>query len=276
MVPNQQLVKCQFSTQLPANQRRWLLKSQLAAPRPGYNVDWEEHMANDLPAQGMLPETLASWMLALPKGQIGLRDDRKKAQWTVEIQPFYLCQFPVTQALYAAVMANNPSVFVGRCKPVDSVSWYQAIQFCNALSEACGLAKCYRLDLDAESVTRIDSANGYRLPTDAEWEYACRADQGGVQYGPIDDIAWYEGNSGGSTQDVGLKAKNNFGLFDMLGNVWEWCWDLYDPEVYGIYRVFRGGGWADAERGCLASNRRRSHPTYQIDDLGFRLARSMT
>ncbi len=74
---------------------------------------------------------------------------------------------------------------------------------------------------------------------------------------------------------MGQKEPNQWGLYDMLGNVWEWCWDVYDEKVYGTYRIFRGGGWNDTERGCLASNRRRSHPTFQIDDLGFRIAQSI-
>lgn len=120
------------------------------------------------------------------------------------------------------------------------------------------------------------AADGYRLPTDAEWQYACKAGTPGYRYGEIGDIAWYADNSGGRVHDVGDKVPNPWGLFDMLGNVWEWCWDLYDEEVYGSYRILRGGGWAEAERGCGASVRRRSHPTFAIDDLGFRLARRIS
>lgn len=119
------------------------------------------------------------------------------------------------------------------------------------------------------------AADGYRLPTDAEWQYACKAGTSGYRYGQIDDIAWYADNSDGRIHDVGGKAPNPWGLFDMLGNVWEWCWDLYDEDMYGSYRILRGGGWAESERGCGATVRRRSHPTFTIDDLGFRLARSI-
>lgn len=223
----------------------------------------------------MIPIEVESWMAPIPKGTIRLRDDRKNEMWVVEIHSFLLSKFLVTQELYSLIMSDNPSAFSGKRMPVESVSWHEAIQFCNALSEVCGLDKCYLVDVDSENVEMKESANGYRLPTDAEWEYACRAGTKAVQYGPIDEIAWYEGNSGATTRDVGRKRENPFGLFDMLGNVWEWCWDVYDPEVYGSYRIFRGGGWSDSERGCLASNRRRSHPTYRIDDLGFRIARSV-
>lgn len=96
-----------------------------------------------------------------------------------------------------------------------------------------------------------------------------------LRYDETDEISWYAENSGGRPHEVGRKAPNAWGLHDMLGNVWEWCFDQYDPKVYGSYRVVRGGGCADTERGCLATNRRRSHPTFAIDDLGFRVARSL-
>ncbi|MGM1047357.1 MAG: formylglycine-generating enzyme family protein [Bacillota bacterium] len=93
--------------------------------------------------------------------------------------------------------------------------------------------------------------------------------------GELDKIAWYNENSGGEIHEVGRKEPNAWGLYDMLGNVWEWCFDLYDEQVYGSYRIFRGGSWAEEARGCGASCRRRSHPSFRIDDLGFRLAQSL-
>lgn len=219
-------------------------------------------------------ELLEDQMVTLPGGHISLRDDRKKAQWTTEISPFSLSKYQVTQDLYFEVTQKSPSSFRGSRKPVEEVSWSDATQFCNLLSKKLGLKECYIMGSEAEAVILDSRANGYRLPTDAEWEYACRAGTRDVRHGELDNIAWYKKNSEGMTHDVGLKDPNSWGLYDMLGNVWEWCWDIYDKEVYGPYRVFRGGGWSDPERGCLASNRRRSHPTFAIDDLGFRIARS--
>ena len=217
---------------------------------------------------------LTDSMISLPAGAITLRDDRIKRTWTVEIAPFQLAKYPVTQTLYFAVTNKSPSTFKGNNKPVESVSWFEAIEFCNLLSQQSGFEQAYLIDPDNNNVSLNLKSNGYRLPSDAEWEYACRAGKKEVRYGEIHDIAWYQENANDATQEVGLKQPNAWGLYDMLGNVWEWCWDIYDKEVYGSYRVFRGGGWSDKERGCLASNRRRSHPTYQIDDLGLRLARS--
>jgi formylglycine-generating enzyme required for sulfatase activity len=117
---------------------------------------------------------------------------------------------------------------------------------------------------------------GFRLPTEAEWQYACQAGSNQIRYGALTEIAWFKENSKNETQEVGLQKPNDWGLYDMLGNVWEWCSDIYDEEVYGSYRIFRGGGWCDEERSVMATNRRRSHPSFfEIDDLGFRIAQSI-
>jgi formylglycine-generating enzyme required for sulfatase activity len=214
-------------------------------------------------------------MQVVPAGTITLRDDRKKSSWSQQVTKMLVSQFPVTQLLYSQVTGTNPARFNSSMAPVESVSWFDAIDFCNELSTLQGLDPCYQINSEDESVHWDQDANGYRLLTDAEWEYACRAGVSDVRYGELDSIAWFQDNSDDHTHTVGQKLPNKFGLNDMLGNVWEWCWDVYDPKVYGSYRVFRGGGWADEDRGVLASNRRRSHPTYAIDDLGFRIARSV-
>jgi formylglycine-generating enzyme required for sulfatase activity len=177
--------------------------------------------------------------------------------------------------LYYNITQKSPSSFIGKQNPVESVSWYDAIRFCNLLSKREGLKECYAISINGEDVIFNDESDGYRLPTEAEWEYSCRAGTTEVIYGEIDKIAWYKENSNGKIQEVGKKEPNAWGLYDMLGNVWEWCWGVYDEKIYGSYRIFRGGGWSDTARGCLASNHRRSHPTFYIDDLGLRLAKSL-
>jgi formylglycine-generating enzyme required for sulfatase activity len=213
-------------------------------------------------------------MIEIPGGEIILRDDRIKHKWQVKIQPFLLSKYPVTQNLYSATTKKSPLSFKGDEKPVVNISWNEAVRFCNLLSQKAGLSECYHIK-SGNDVIYDSKSNGYRLPYEAEWEYACRCGTTRVRYGDLDKIAWFIENSDGKTHDVGKKEPNAWGLYDMLGNVWEWCWDLYDENIYGSYRIFRGGGWSDPARSCLASNRRRSHPSFQIDDLGFRLARSV-
>ncbi|WP_234997846.1 formylglycine-generating enzyme family protein [Mucilaginibacter sp. OK098] len=220
--------------------------------------------------------TINDQMVEIPGGKIELRDDRIKHNWSVEIEPFLLARFPVTQELYFEITKESPASFKGDKKPVETVSWKDAVIFCNLFSEKAGLQPCYYLSADSTEITFDPKANGYRLPTEAEWEYACKAGTTGSRYGEIDTIAWYKDNSEGMTHDVAMKTPNSWGLYDMLGNVWEWCSDIYDETVYGSYRIFRGGGWCDEVRGCLATNRRRSHPSsFKIDDLGFRVARNL-
>jgi formylglycine-generating enzyme required for sulfatase activity len=186
---------------------------------------------------------------------------------------FHLAACPITQPRYGQVIGRRPATAEGRHRPVDSTSWWDAVRFCNALSAADGLTPAYHLHADGDGVDWDVAADGYRLPTEAEWEYACRAGTTGPRYGPLDEVAWYRGNSGNRIHDVGGKRPNAWGLHDMLGNVWDWCWDVYDPEVYGSYRVLRGGGWFDEHWSCRASVRRGSHPDLKIDDVGFRVAR---
>ncbi|WP_068316637.1 formylglycine-generating enzyme family protein [Polycladidibacter hongkongensis] len=210
----------------------------------------------------------------IPAGSIVLRDNRKKSISSERVCSFLLSATPVTEAQFSQLCQGNERSGHNLTHPAVHVSWLEAAAFCNRLSAQEGLPPAYAFAPNGSDAALLEQSCGYRLPTEAEWEFACRAGSNASRYGALDDIAWFADNSGGRTQPVGLKQPNAWGLFDMLGNVWEWCDDIYDPEVYGTYRVFRGGGWADNERGCLASNRRRSHPTYAIDDLGFRVARS--
>jgi formylglycine-generating enzyme required for sulfatase activity len=221
-------------------------------------------------------ETIAKQMVTVPGGAIMLRDDRIKQQWTVQLQPFLLSKYLVTQAFYFEITKELPSTFTGTDNPVETVSWRDAVVFCNSLSTSVGLTPCYAFGTTTEEITVNLNADGFRLPTEAEWEYACKAGTTQPRYGEIDEIAWYKENSAGKPHEVGTKIPNAWGLYDMLGNVWEWCSDVYDQTVYGSYRIIRGGGWSDEARGCLATNRRRSHPTsFKIDDLGFRIARNL-
>lgn len=227
-----------------------------------------------IPIKAQIDKTIQ--MVEIPEGIIELRDDRLKKEWSVQIQGFLMSKYLVTQEQYEAVMKHNPATFKGVNKPVEGVSWLDAITFCNRLSELHGYKPCYQLSMDGIEVEFERKADGYRLPNEAEWEYSCKSGSDEVRYGVLNEIAWYRDNSLGTTHDVGGKVPNAWGLYDMLGNVWEWCADIYDETVYGSYRIIRGGGWNDEARGCLATNRRRSHPkAFKIDDLGFRIARTL-
>nr|KEP23416.1 sulfatase-modifying factor protein [Georgenia sp. SUBG003] len=217
-------------------------------------------------------------MISLAPATVTLSDRRTERRWSVDVDAFEIAAVPVTRSWYDVVSGERPGAATGGRLPAVDVSWWDAVHFCNALSRRDGLTAAYHFDDDAgksreDGAVRWDAtADGYRLPTEAEWEHACRAGSVGPRYGPLDEIAWHRGNSGGRVREVGSRAPNGWGLHDMLGNVWEWCWDVYDAQVYGSYRVLRGGGWFDEHWSCRASVRRRSHPTLRIDDVGFRLA----
>ena len=213
-------------------------------------------------------------MRAIPSGRVTLSDRRSGRSWPVDLASYELSTVQITQDMYEQVTGVRPSTARGERLPVETVSWWDAVRFCNLLSRQEGYAPAYRPHPDGEGIDWDTDADGYRLPTEAEWEYACRAGTSGPRYGPLDEIAWYRGNSQERIREVGGKEPNAWGLHDMLGNVWDWCWDIYDADVYGGYRVLRGGGWFDEHWSCRASARRRSHPTFRIDDVGFRVARS--
>jgi len=191
----------------------------------------------------------------------------------------------VTQDLYEAVMGTNPSAFKGGLRPVEQASWYDAVRFCNALSAACGLQAAYTIGSGGEPSVSCDfRAHGFRLPTEAEWEYAARAGQDFEYAGSneLDKVGWYINNSSGHTHPVGQKKPNAWGLYDMSGNVWEWCWDRYgdypnksqnDPygPDFGDYRVRRGGSWSSYARLCRAAYRSWFVPGDRSVYLGFRL-----
>jgi formylglycine-generating enzyme required for sulfatase activity len=232
--------------------------------------------------------------------------DYEKPQHRVRIsKPFYLGVYEITQAQYQAVMGHNPSYFSpnggGKDKiagqstdrhPVENVSWLDAVKFCNKLSEMEGLKPSYKIN--GETVQVLDwNGPGYRLPTEAEWEYACRANAPtpqrysfGDNAGSLGESAWYSENSGSATHPVGEKQPNGFGLFDMHGNVWEWCWDWYSDAYYqepavddprgpsgAAARVIRGGCWRLVPGYCRSAIRYGIAPDYRNLDLGFRVAR---
>ena len=198
-----------------------------------------------------------TFLMGCSPGDRDCKADEKPAHQATLARGFWLSQTPVTQQAWQRVTGQNPSQFKGANRPVENVDWIEAKAYCAAV--------------------------GGRLPTEAEWEYAARAGAKGSRYGKLDDIAWHFGNSGFTTHEVGRKLANDFGLDDMLGNVWQWVADWYgnypsgeqsDPSgaETGQFRVLRGGSWYFDSKYVRASSRDKNEPGSRSQDIGLRCA----
>ena len=183
----------------------------------------------------------------------------------------------VTQKLYDLVMGINPSYFEGENLPVESVTWYDAITFCNKLSEMEGLTPVYTIKNTyyENGVVQNTEANGYRLPTQEEWRTAAMGGENYTYAGgdSCDEVAWCWSNSDDKTHPVGQKKPNGFGLYDMTGNVWEWCWDA--PDDYNNSRYLLGGGYDCDQVRCRLTNWRYDNSSSSNKNLGFRIVRNI-
>lgn len=224
----------------------------------------------------------------------------------VALSGFLICKHQVTQAKYVEITGkSNPSYFKGNDEnPVENISWFDAIKYCNLLSKKYGFAPAYDgkgnlLDAAGKITADITKVRGFRLPTEAEWEYAARGgnQSKGYEYSGsnnIKEVAWHDGNSGKKTHPVGTLNPNELGLYDMSGNVWEWCHDWYGDKYYdackskgtvqnplgpekGSYRVLRGGSWISGyPQYCRVAYRSHVAPDFRDGSRGFRLAASLS
>ncbi len=270
---------------------------------------------SEYPPLQRLPNDFTFAMIPVGPGSFRMgSDDEAAYEDEAPVHPvtihysFYIGRFPVTQDLWQAVMGGeNPSYFKGERRPVEQVSWYDAAVFCNALNAKCGYEPVYFADpafqlpfglsssgfvmTNEGPVYHNPAAPGYRLPSEAEWEYAAR---GGPHNSKalyaggdvLDELGWYYVNSHGETKPVGLKLPNELDIFDMSGNVWEWCEDHWhdnyngvpddgaawvDTEKLGDLRVLRGGSWFSHARSCRSSDRTTDAPTYRDCTIGIRM-----
>jgi len=235
-------------------------------------------------------------MILLPGGTFTMGDENGEIDETpheVTVGPFLIDKFEVTQEEYERVMGDNPSKFKGNRNPVEQVRWSDAVRYCNERSRLEGLEPAY----DLKTWTCRFEANGYRLPTEAEWEYAARAGTNtaysfGNSEAKLRQHAWFKANAGGKPRPVGQLRPNPWGLFDMHGNVWEWCNDFYKVDYYaespknnpkgpesGDKKVLRGGCWNSTPDACRSAYRYNENPAYTdacfgYDIYGFRCVRS--
>lgn len=214
------------------------------------------------------------FMMGSPSGDQDRYDDEGPAHEVIIKNPFYVGKYPVTQKQWEKIMGSNPSKFRGEDRPVESVSWNDVQEFIKKLNEK-------------------ESAGKYRLPSESEWEYACRAGTTtrysfGDDESKLDDYAWYSENSSSETHPVGQNNPNPWGLYDIHGNVWEWCQDNWhgnydgapsDGSAWesgsGSYHVFRGGSWYGDARSCRSAYRNGIVPDFRGDYLGFRVLRNL-
>jgi formylglycine-generating enzyme required for sulfatase activity len=259
-----------------------------------------ENDAVAVAAAGKTIEAKAGGTLVfIPAGEFMMGDatsDRpdEKPPHQVSVSSFYLDTTPVTQEVYEKVMGVNPSKRKAKSNPVERSQWTDAVRFCNKCSELENLTPCY----DQNTWECNFAADGYRLPTEAEWEYACRAGSAtkyicGDADTELAGYAWFKPHSQGKTQPVGQKKPNAWGLFDMNGNVWQWCNDWHAENSYaaspkkdprgpasGKQRVLRGGAWDCTAEKLRSAYRNKEFPTYSdacfgADSYGFRRARSL-
>ncbi|MCX6560596.1 MAG: SUMF1/EgtB/PvdO family nonheme iron enzyme [Candidatus Aminicenantes bacterium] len=237
------------------------------------SVDVQEGQTAEIKATLILNSILEPVLVRIPGGTFLMGSDSEEALpeekpvHQVTVSGFQIGKFEVTQEQWFSVMGTNPSVFRGDRLPVDNLQWDDCQAYIEKLNAATG--------------------KRYRLPTEAEWEFACRAGTTGDRYGELNSIAWYNGNSGGTTHDVGGKQPNGYGLYDMLGNAFEWCWDWYgdytadtqinpkgpDTPTPGTpHHILRGGSWLLEAVAARAPFRSLHVPAHKADVLGFRVA----
>ncbi|MCC4768095.1 SUMF1/EgtB/PvdO family nonheme iron enzyme [Methanosarcina sp. DH1] len=277
----QRLKGISISTPLPRNKNTGSV-SKPEVTNIGNKGIYEESKKYEIPKTFTSPSTgmefvlipAGEFMMGSPSGEKGRFDDEDPAHKVTIGYSFYMGKYPVTQKQWKKVMGDNPSTFKGESRPVESIFWEDVQEFIKKLNKNEGASK-------------------YRLPSEAEWEYCCRASTQtryffGDNESKLDEYAWYDDNSGSETHPVGQKKSNKWGLYDIVGNVWEWVQDkwhhnyLVTPsdgsaweDDYSSSHVVRGGSWSYPARRCRSADRRRNLPESCKSDIGFRLLKKL-
>ncbi|MCC7376911.1 MAG: formylglycine-generating enzyme family protein [Verrucomicrobiales bacterium] len=267
--------------------------SQTAGSSPAAATASNPGEPSTVPAEAKVPAASGE-MVLVARGTfvMGDKDEVDAPPHEVTVGPFLMDKNLVTQEQYEKAMGDNPSRWKGEKNPVEQVRWSDAVRYCNKRSELEGLEPCY----DLQTWKCRFEASGYRLPTEAEWEYACRAGTTtryffGDNASKLGNYAWFDKNAGGRPRPAGQKQPNPWGLYDMSGNVWQWCNDFYQVDYYssspkedprgpeaGDKKVVRGGAWRFGAETCKSGYRYNESPGYAdvcfgYDIYGFRCVR---
>ena len=271
-----------------------MLEPGESAPKPS-----EKQSVSFEPSASNLPTVSTDDMVLVTGGTYNMGDEfgdgerYERPVHEMTVNSFYMGKYEITQQQWQNVMGTNTSSIKGDMLPVTNITFYNMLKFCNQMSTTQGFQSVYTINGNR---VKIDvEANGYRLPTEAEWEYACKggASSRNTKFSGsdnTDDVCWYSGNSERTTHPVGQKSPNEIGLYDMNGNVWEACYDWWDPGQYtresrspgkyplgptrGSRKIRRGGGYSDRETNCTVSSRHHFRPNAPSKIVGFRIVRN--
>lgn len=304
-----------YQRKLFTARERWKQAQELTQIKTRLTKDIvETRQQKAVSGQTLVPSTSSAIEMVMVEGGTFLMGSQHIGPiHNVSLSSFYMGKFLVTQKQWLEIMHFNPSRFKGSQRPVEKVRWHEAISFCNLLSLSAGIEPSYSLfgvtdpTIWSSKIWRYERifkiqcnfmVSGFRLPTEAEWEFAAMGGSRSKGYkysgsNDIDKVVWNGGNSGGKTHTVGEKGPNELGIYDLSGNVDEWCWDQFDhPYHLGSQVnpigpslppdplnevVYRGGNWQNTTRDfCEVKNRNHAYPRLQESHIGFRLCRSVT
>jgi formylglycine-generating enzyme required for sulfatase activity len=253
------------------------------SPKTENELFISENVIDKLTAiDSVLSKEFQNYLIEIPSGEFVMGDENRGQLKVTISKPFLLAKYPVKQSLYQYIIKNNPSHFIGNDLPVENISWFDAIKFCNELSKKVGLYEIYSFDKN-NSLIINESFSGFRLPYEFEWEYALNFNKKQMENN-LEKFAWFHDNSEGHTHEVATRDPNYFGIFDLLGNVWEWCNDSFSEKIQfskdnsplfldntSSTRVLRGGSFAEFKSQFVSGFRKKTIQENKTKFWGFRI-----